>query len=215
MSCRPSSYLMLLTRKHRERTRKKKELPLCSAVNLWRPYCAPRIRLLRKEAHMFVYIYTYIGRQSAWCPESDAVQKKKIMWHSSICACICQPDVFRTRGTTPNPRRPLFLLQQIKRSFLSVPAERVQCEEAWDRTLCVFHISAPLYGSVYEPLAFLHNSWDLEQKKGLQGEAKVQECDKRWKLTQNNNMVHAHDSKQLWTVTEKIPLYNFWNYLLW
>lgn len=168
-----------------------------------------------ERKHTCLYIYTYWQTKSAWCPESDAVQKKKIMWHSSICACICQPDVFRTRGTTPNPRRPLFLLQQIKRSFLSVPAERVQCEEAWDRTLCVFHISAPLYGSVYEPLAFLHNSWDLEQKKGLQGEAKVQECDKRWKLTQNNNMVHAHDSKQLWTVTEKIPLYNFWNYLLW
>lgn len=214
MSCRPSSYLMLLTRKHRERTRKKNELPLCSAVNLWRPYCAPRIRLLRKEAHMFVYIYILADKASDVRKVMQSKKRKSCGIPLYVHAFVNQTS-FEPRGTTPNPRRPLFLLQQIKRSFLSVPAERVQCEEAWDRTLCVFHISAPLYGSVYEPLAFLHNSWDLEQKKVLQGEAKVQECDKRWKLTQNNNMVHAHDSKQLWTVTEKIPLYNFWNYLLW
>lgn len=63
-SCRTSSYFMFSTRKHRERTtcmkhlkKKTNELPLCSVVNLWRPYCAPHIHLLRKEAHMFVYLY--------------------------------------------------------------------------------------------------------------------------------------------------------------
>lgn len=33
-------------------------------MNLWRPYCAPRIRLLRKEAHMFVYIYILADKAS-------------------------------------------------------------------------------------------------------------------------------------------------------